>query len=482
MLKGTTLKILRRNLYAAVSIAAVTVGALASSQTLAEDEATEQRPFVEINKNPYPSTYAPLESHMVAIVNAVVLDGLGSKIEGGIVVMDGGNVVAVGNDIELPDGIEIIDGTGKWVTPGIIDVHSHLGVYPSPSVSAHADGNEMTNPVTAEVWAEHSVWPQDPGFHRALAGGVTSLQILPGSGNLIGGRGVTLKNVSSRTMQGMKFPDAPNGLKMACGENPKRVYGGKGRAPSTLMGNVAGYRNAWIGARDYNTSWEEYRTAYAAGEDPTPPSQDLSKDTLAGVLNGEILIHNHCYRADQMAVMIDIANEFDYKISTFHHAIESYKIADILAENNICSAVWADWGGFKMEAYDTIRENAAFIHNAGACAIIHSDSDNDIQHLQHEAAKTVADAARVGINIPIEEAWLWLSRNPAKALGVSDQTGSIEVGKDADIVLWDGNPFSVYTKAEMVYVDGALMFDLNDEELQPVSDFRLALPGQGDVK
>ncbi len=475
------MNILRRHVYSAVSIAAITVGAFASSHGVAEDEPIVQRPYVEINQNPYPSTYAPLASHMVAIVNATVLDGVGAKIEGGIVVMDGGDIVAVGSDIELPEGIEIVDGTGKWVTPGIIDVHSHLGVYASPGTRAASDGNEATSPVTAEVWAEHSVWPQDPGFHRALAGGVTSMQILPGSANLIGGRGVTLKNVSSRTMQGMKFPDAPHGLKMACGENPKRVYGSKG-GPSTLMGNVAGYREAWIGAQAYRDSWNEYRTAYAAGEDPTTPKQDLSLDTLVGVLDGEILIHNHCYRADQMAVMIDIAKEFDYKVTAFHHAIESYKIADILAENDVCSAVWADWGGFKMEAYDTIRENAAFVHKAGACAIIHSDSANDIQHLQHEAAKTTADAARVGINIPIEEAWLWLSHNPAKALGVDGQTGSLEVGKDADVVVWDGNPFSVYTKAIKVYVDGALMFDLNNDQLQPVSDFRLGQPGQGDVK
>lgn len=446
-----------------------------------DDEVVEQRPFVEINKDPYPSTYSSSASHATAIVNATVLDGRGAKIEGAVVYMDGGEIVAIGKDVDLPDGVETIDGTGKWLTPGIIDVHSHLGVYASPNTNASSDGNEATSPQTAEVWAEHSVWPQDPGFHRALAGGVTAMQILPGSANLFGGRSVTLKNVSSRTMQGMKFPGAPYGLKMACGENPKRVYGSKG-GPSTLMGNVAGYRNAWIEAQGYKQSWDSYNEKYAAGEDPDAPTQNLAMDTLMGVLNGEILIHNHCYRADQMAVMIDISKEFGYQITAFHHAIESYKVADILAENDVCSAMWADWGGFKMEAFDAVRENAAMVHKAGACAIIHSDSESGIQHLQQEAAKAVADAARAGIDISIEEAWLWLSYNPAKALGVADQTGSIEVGKDADVVLWDGNPFSVYTKAEKVFVDGALMFDLNNTDYQPVSDFRLGQVGQGDAK
>ena len=454
--------------------------ALAQSDDEGAGEKKSQRPLVEINKNPYPSTYAPLPSDLTAIVGATVLDGIGGRIEGGTVVMNGGDIVAVGADVDVPAGARVIDGTGKWVTPGVIDVHSHLGVYASPGVAAHSDGNEATNPNTAEVWAEHSVWPHDPGFHRAAAGGVTSLQILPGSANLFGGRGVTLKNVPSRTMQGMKFPDAPYGLKMACGENPKRVY--RSRGPSTLMGNVAGYRNAWIGARSYKESWEKYRAEHAEGKDPNPPKQDLEMDTLVGVLEGDILIHNHCYRADQMAVMIDISKEFNYDISTFHHAVESYKIADILAKEGICSAMWADWFGFKMEAYDGIRENLPFVHNAGACAVTHSDSDVGIQRLNQETAKSVADAARAGLVIPIEEAWTWIAINAAKSLGIEDQTGSLEIGKDADVVMWNGNPFSVYTSAEQVFVDGAKVYDLNDPAYQPVSDFRLGHPGEGDAK
>src|SRR5690606_28212693 len=205
-------------------------------------------------------------------------------------------------------------------------------VYPSPGVLAHADGNEISAPNTAEVWAEHSVWPQDPGFVTALQGGITALQILPGSANLFGGRSVTVKNVPGRSVQHMKFPGAPYGLKMACGENPKRVYGSKGSAPSTRMGNVAGYRQAWIAAEEYRDKFEKSDGENGDGEAPT---RDLQLETLAGVLDGEILVHNHCYRADEMAVMIDVAKEFGYRIAAFHHAVEAYKIPDLLAENDI---------------------------------------------------------------------------------------------------------------------------------------------------
>ncbi|MEL6829357.1 MAG: amidohydrolase [Pseudomonadota bacterium] len=437
---------------------------------------------IGVDPNPYPSTYQPYPSQSVLLRGATVLDGVGGRLESGDVLLVDGKVQAIGASLEGPADATIVDATGRWVTPGIIDNHSHLGVFPSPSVSAHGDGNEISAPVTAEVWAEHGVWPQDPGFSRALAGGITSLQILPGSANLFGGRGVVLKNVPSRTVQGMKFPGAPYTLKMACGENPKRVYGYgggayPGGAPYSRMGNIAGYRTAWAKAVEYKRKWETYEV-----DGGDPPDRDLELDTLMGVLEGDILVHMHCYRADEMAQIMDMSREFGYQVTSFHHAVESYKIADLLADYGACSAMWADWWGFKMESYDGIRENIALVHNAGACAIVHSDDDIGIQRLNQEAAKALADGNKAGLSISRAEAWQWLSANPAKSLGVFDQTGSIEAGKQADIVVWSGDPFSTYTQADLVFVDGALLYDRFDPEKQPVMDFELGQPGAGDSK
>ena len=258
------------------------------------------------NHDPYPSTYRPYPGVPTLIVNATILDGEGGRINNGQILFREGHIVAVGQTVDRPEGVTVIDAAGRYVTPGIIDVHSHLGDYPSPGVPAHSDGNEATAPVTAEVWAEHSVWPQDPGFARALTnGGVTTLQILPGSANLFGGRSVVLKNVYARTVQGMKFPGAPYGLKMACGENPKRVYGQRQRMPSTRMGNIAVDRATWARALEYKRRWDRYETQ--GGEMPT---RDIQMDTLRGVLAGEILVQNHCYRADEMAIVMDMAREF----------------------------------------------------------------------------------------------------------------------------------------------------------------------------
>ena len=444
-------------------------------------------------KLPFPSTYKALPSKPTLLKNATLLIGNGERIDNGSVLLQDGKIVAVGTELSAPDGAEIIDAAGKWVTPGIIDVHSHLGVYPSPGLVASEDGNEMVAPDTAYAWAEHAVWPQDPQFPLALAGGVTSLHILPGSANLFGGRSVTLKNVPGRTVQEMKFPDAPHGLKMACGENPKRTYGEKG-GPMTRMGNVAGYRKSWSEAEKYRQDWQAYEDALAAAGGNADavadkkPARDLRLETLAGVLKGEILIQNHCYRAEEMALMIDIAKEFNFRIATFHHAVEAYKVADLLAENNICAAVWADWWGFKHEAFDMVFENAAYVDKATAsvevdgkteqrigCAIIHSDSALGIQRLNQEAAKAMAAGQRAGLAIDEAKAIRWLTSNAAKAIGIADKVGTLEVGKMADVVLWDRNPFSVYAHAEKVFIDGALHYDRSDARQQPATDFELGI-------
>lgn len=466
-----------RDLLAVVSAGALVVGCAstgAESSTASASTTSAASPDKGDKDAPYPSTYKAYPSNDVAITGVTIFDGEGQRIDNGTVFMSDGKIVSVGGpETTIPAESVVIDGTDKYATPGIIDVHSHLGDYPTPSVSAHSDGNEATAPVTSEVWAEHSVWPQDPGFSRALAnGGITSLQILPGSANLFGGRSVTLKNVPARTVQAMKFPDAPYGLKMACGENPKRVYGSRSRKPSTRMGSLSLTRQTWINAQDYQKKRKAAK----------PPKRDLAMETLADVLDGEILVHNHCYRADELNQIIDMSKEFGYKVTAFHHAVEAYKIADILAKEEICSAVWADWWGFKMEAYDAIPENAALLQQAGACVIIHSDDENQIQRLNQEAAKALSDGRAMGLEISDAQAIRWITYNPAKAMGIADQTGSLKPGKMADVVLWNDNPLSVYARPEKVWVDGALLYDANDPARRPVSDFELGQPGEGDVK
>ncbi|WP_374382637.1 amidohydrolase [Thermomonas sp.] len=448
--------------------AAVLAALLAGCASAPQKPAAPATPY-DYTANPYPSTYQRVASPPVLLQHATVLTGTGARLEDADVLLRDGLVVAVGNGLDAPADAVRVDATGRWVTPGIIDVHSHLGVYPSPGTTSHSDGNEATAPVTAQVWAEHSIWPQDPGFHAARAGGVTAMQILPGSANLIGGRGVTLKNVPATTYQGMKFPGAPWGLKMACGENPKRVYGGKG-GPSTRMGNIAGFRAAFIEAADY------MKKRSAGGKD-AEGKRDLKLDSLAGAINGDIRVHNHCYRADEMAIMLDLAKEFGFKIAAFHHGVEAYKIADRLGAEGVCGALWADWWGFKMESFDGIQENILLVDRAkGGCAIVHSDSAEGIQRLNQEAAKVMANARRIGIEVTPEHAIRWLTANPAKSMGIDGMTGTLEPGKQADVVLWNGNPFSSYALADQVYVDGARLYDRRDPSRQAVSDFML---GQG---
>ena len=421
------------------------------------------------NADPFPSTYQPFASRPTLIRNVTILTATGPAIRNGSILLRDGKIAEVGTTVTAPADALIIDGLGKYVTPGIIDTHSHIGGggVPGDNGAQTNDINEATNPVTAHVWVEHSVWPQDAQFPRTLAGGVTTIQVLPGSANLIGGRSAILKVVPSRTAQGMKFPGAKYGLKMACGENPKRVYASRG--PSTRMGNVAGYRAAWIQAEGYRRKWDKWNAKHE-GE---PPTRDLGLETLAEVLRGNILVHNHCYRADEMVQMIDIAKEFGYKIRSFHHGVEAYKIADILAKEDISASVWADWGGFKLEAADAIRGNMAILNRAGVRTIMHSDDASGEQRLNQEAAKAMAEGNRIGVKVTEDEAIRWMTINPAWALGLDDRIGSIQAGKNADVVLWSGNPFSVYSRAEKVWIDGAMLFDRADPTSQWRTDFEL---------
>lgn len=438
---------------------AITAGLLAALSTACVPAIAADPP------PPYGSTYVPQAAAPVLFRHATILTGSGARLDDADLLLEDGRIAGIGKNLAAPAAAKVVDARGRWLTPGILDPHSHLGGGGSPHIGINNDINELTSPSTPQVWVEHSVWPQDPGFATARAGGVTSLLILPGSGNLIGGRGTLLKNVPATTYQEMKFPGAPQALKMACGENPKRVYGDQKKSPSTQMGNVAGYREAFVKALNYR----EKRRAWEKKREGAQPDRDIGMETLLEVLDGKIMVEWHCYRAEQMATALDIAREFNFKVAAFHHAAEAYKIAPLLKASGTCAAMWADWYGFKLESFDGIRENIAIVDAVGACATLHSDDETGIQMLNQEAAKAMAAGRRAGLNIAPERAIVWLTANPARAVGVFDKVGSLDPGKQADVVLWSGDPFSVYAKADLVYIDGVLMHER--ASARPASDF-----------
>jgi len=457
------------HLLLALSSACASAGGRATSKAAAPPVTAAES--LSVSRAQYPSTYRRHAHPPVVIRNATIMTATGREIPNGAISFKDGRIVAVGEGatVAAPAGAVIVDGAGKYVTPGLIDTHSHLGVYAAPGTDAEADGNELTSPVTSEVWAEHSFWPQDPQIPLAIAGGITTIEALPGSGNLIGGRSAVLKLVPARTVQEMKVPGARYGLKMACGENPKRVYGQRHQAPSTRMGNMAGYRGAFAQAEAYRRKWDSWNRDHH-GE---PPERNLRLETLAEVLRGNMYVQIHCYRADEMAQMLDLAREFGFKIRSFHHAVEAYKIADLLAHDSTSVSVWADWWGFKEEAMDGIHENAALNQQAGGRPVIHSDSPSGIQRLNQEAAKAMYSGLRSGIPITRDEALRWITVNPAWVLGLDSVVGTLEPGKIADVVVWSGDPFSVYAKAVQVYNDGWLVYDRGDPAHQPRTDFEL---------
>jgi imidazolonepropionase-like amidohydrolase len=455
-------------------VLATSIGTLGvGPQAGASEPSPPPREPIPFTLDAYPSTYRPLPRADVLIQDATVLDGTGRRLEHTDVMLRDGRIAAIGKTVPAPPGVQVINASGRWVTPGIVDMHSHDGDFSVPlTPDSLADVNEISDANSANVWAEHSVAPQDPSFRRALAGGVTTLQVLPGSLDLFGGRSVILKNVPAVTVQAMKFPGAAYGMKMACGENPKMEYGAKGHFPSSRMGDMAGYREAWLRAKRYKIRWERY----AAGDEDRPPERDLRLDTLAGVLDGKIRVQMHCYRAEEMAAVIDMSHEMGYHVSAFHHAVEAYKVADLLKREDICAAVWPDWWGYKMEAYDGIRENAALLDQQGVCVAMHSDSPLIGERLNVEAGKAMAAGRRYGLDITPERAIRWITYYPAKAIGLEDRIGSLEVDKNADVVVWSADPFSVYTKTDQVFIDGAKVYDRHDPTRQPGDDFELGQP------
>jgi imidazolonepropionase-like amidohydrolase len=422
----------------------------------------------------YKSTYQPLPRTPVFLTGATILDGAGGRIDGGDVVLDQGRIVAVGRGLDQPAGATVIDARGKWITPGVIDVHTHAGTFALPITANDAEASdvaEISTPNAANTWIEHAVRATDPVFGRALAGGVTTMQILPGSTPLFGGVSVVVKPVPVVTIQAMKFPDAPLGIKMACGANPKEYFGSKGMAPNSRQGEYALIRAAFLEAQSFLERRAHEQGPRGGHGGRAPRERDLRVETLAAVLEGQLRVHMHCYRADDMANMIALSHEFGFHIAAFHHAAEAYKIAPLLASEGVCVAGWPDWWGFKREAEDAIRENVAFVDAAGGCAMMHSDIPVVGDRLNTEAAKAAAAGRRAGLSLPPERVIRWITSNPAKALGLEDRIGQIKAGMSADVVVWSGDPFSVYTRAEKVFIDGALAYD----RAQPPRDSDLEL-------
>ncbi|MFZ3263338.1 MAG: amidohydrolase family protein [Terriglobales bacterium] len=387
--------------------------------------------------------------HDVLIKNAIVMTVTHGNIEHGSVYIKNGKIAAVGEGVNAPADIPVIDAQGKYVTPGIIDCHSHIAL--------DDDVNEATSPITPQMMMIDAFNYQDKEIYRALAGGVTTSLLLHGSANMIGGQAVVIKHKYGAPRDAMIFPNAPRSIKFASGENPKRVYGSRDQIPSTRMGNFAVQRQALVDAQDYMREWDNYNEKVKRGDkDANPPRRDLKLEALADVLRGKLMVQIHCYRADEMLTEMAMAKEFGYNLRAFHHAVEAYKVADQLAANNVGIATWADWWGFKQEAWDAIPWNAVIAMRKGVRVAIKSDSEDYTRRLNQEAAKTM----RYG-GASEEEALKMITLNAAWIIGIDDRVGSIDVGKDADLVIWDGYPLSSYGVPDKVLIDGEVYFDRN---------------------
>ncbi len=409
------------------------------------------------------------EKGSVLIQNATLMTITDGIIENGDVLIVDGVITAIGADLSAPSGVSVVDGTGKYVMPGIIDAHSHLN-----TVST----NEARNPVTAEVTMEESINPNSVSIYRALAGGVTSIHLMHGSANVIGGQGETLKLRYGVTQDEMRFADAKRTIKFALGENPTRVHGqGNGIQPRTRMGVEQIIRSHFDEALDYRMKREAYLAVKEAYEGdrrgrtapPVPVAKNLRYDVLNDIIDGEILVHCHSYRADEILMLMRVFNDYGIKNYTFQHANEAFKVAPEIAKNGAYTSVFADWWAYKFEVYYSTAYNATILNENGVTNSINSDSNELIRHLNHEAAKTV----RYG-ETSEADALKMITINPAKQLGIDDMVGSLEIGKQGDVAIWSGHPLSIYSKVEHTYVDGKKYFDLY---MDPV-DMRIAVDSE----
>ncbi len=395
----------------------------------------------------YAQVRQPEASRDVVIRNATLLTVTHGRIPNGSLLIRDGKIAAVGANVSAPAGAQVIDAGGKYVTPGIIDAHAHIAL--------DGDVNEATSPVVPHMMMLDAFDYTDKAIYRALAGGVTSALLLHGSADMIGGQAVVIKTKFGLGRDEMLFPNAPRSIKFASGENPKRVFGSRNQMPSTRMGNFAVQRQALVDAQGYMREWDDYNAKVKRGEkDARPPKRDLKLEALADVLRGKLLVQIHCYRADEFLTEMAMAREFGYKVRAFHHALESYKVADKIAAEGVAIATFADWWGYKEEAWDAIPWNAVLSMRKGVRVAIKSDSGDFIRRLNQEAAKTM----RYG-GATEDEAMRMITLNPAWIIGVDNRVGSLDVGKDADVVIWDGYPLSSFGIPEKVFIDGELFFD-----------------------
>jgi len=388
---------------------------------------------------------------------AKVYTAVGPVLDPGVFVVEGGKFTAVGRmgEVEVPEGAEVVDLSGRVVIPGLVDTHSHIGIYPRPGVRAHADGNEMTDPVQSFLRAIDAIWPDDPGIRMALAGGVTTANIMPGSGNVMGGQTAYVK-LRGRTVEEMLIHKTgiQGGMKMANGENPKRVYGSRGKAPATRMKIAALQRKIFLEAREYQKRWERYRKAKAEGKAVKEPEFRPELEPVVEVLEGKRIVHFHTHRADDILTVLRLQKEFGFRV-VLQHATEAYKVADEIARRKIpASIIVIDSPGGKHEAAEFTLENGAILERAGVKVAIHTD---DFITPSRLFLRCAALAVRGGMSR--EGALQAVTIHAAEMLDLADRVGSIEVGKDADFVVLSGDPFSVYTKVLATYIEGEKVFD-----------------------
>ena len=380
----------------------------------------------------------------VLIKNGTVLTITNGTQENTDVLIQKGKITKVGKGLRTPKGVTEVDATGKFVMPGILDAHSHI---------AGSAINEGTSQVTAEVSMEDVVNPLDVGIYRALAGGVTTIHLMHGSANVIGGQNETMKlRYGSTNPDDLRFEGAPRTIKFALGENPTRGGRSRGIQPQSRMGVEAMLRNSFSDAQVYRTTWNAYRANKSTRK--VAPVYDLRMETLVDILEGEVLVHCHSYRADEIYMLMKVFSDFDIPKLTFQHANEAYKVAPELAAFGASASVFADWWAYKLEVYYSTAYNAAILTKNGVTTSINSDSGELVRHLFHEAAKT----QKYG-DLTDNEALALITLNPAKQLGIDNRVGSIEVGKDGDIAIFDGHPLSTYEIPQMTYIEGVKYFD-----------------------